>query len=344
MRQGISVVYYAPNDIRIEKSKNISDIKNGEILVEVEACAICGSDIKISRNGNPKVIPPRVLGHEFCGHIIKTKAEDCTFKIGDRITMATTIGCGDCYYCNMGATNLCKNSGAMGFYFDGAMSNYVVIPEQAVKMGNVIPVGNLKAEIAALAEPMSCVMNSLSKVSLNVTRNAVVLGLGALGMLHAIALKEAGVNNIICVDFPGMKKSLMQKLGFETLTPDQFDVEYLSLSEGEGFDLVVITAPNNKVQCTAPKYAKKRGYVSYFASLPVSDEEIKLSSRMLHYNELFYYGTSDSTVQHVVSAIPILQKQQETLSKIVTKLPLMDFKQGVEGVLNMQYAKVVLIP
>lgn len=343
MESGYKVVYYAPKDIRVEEFGDIPTPKEGEAVIQVEACAICGSDVKTYLNGNPRMRPPAVIGHEFCGTILNTGAGVTGFHKGDRVTMATTMGCGECVYCKEGKTNLCKNVQAMGFHVNGAMAAYTVIPSKAVK--NLVHVGDLEAEIACLSEPMSCVVNSLSRVPAGAIKSAVVMGIGALGMMHAIVLREYGIPNIVCVSNPGVKKDIMLQAGFSNIvTYEELSRDYLQLSGGDGFDLVVITAPSNSMQCEAIKFARKGGYVSYFASLPVGDEMITINSRTLHYGELMCYGTSDSTVEHVKKAVELLRAKKELIKKITTILPLKDFDKGIEGILSKKLAKVVLIP
>ncbi len=337
------VVYYAPEDIRVEEQTEKPPVGEGELLIEVEAAAICGTDIKAYFHGNPKINAPAVIGHEFCGTIIESKTDKIGYEVGKRVTMATTMGCGECKYCKEGRSNICMNAQAMGFACDGAMAKYTVIPAKAVKFGNVIPVGRMDAKLAAVAEPMSCAINGLSRLPIKEIKSAVVIGLGALGMFHALALKSFGVENVVCVDFDGVKKDIMDELGFSTLTPAEFPERYLNYCD-DGFDLVIITAPANKVQADAPKYAKKGGYVSYFASLPMGDNMISIDSRLVHYRELVLYGTSDSRPEHVEKAIEILSDRQEDVEKMITVLPIDDFKDGVMGVKEMRYAKVVLIP
>jgi len=174
---------------------------------------------------------------------------------------------------------------------------------------------------------------------------AVVIGLGAIGLLHAITIRNAGVKNIITSDFPGRKADIAKELGFKVLTPDELEKNYKELSDGLGFELVVIAAPVQQVQQNAPQYARKGGYVSYFASLPPGDhEKILLSSRMIHYNELVLYGTSDSTPAHVAQAVKVLQAQKDDFAKVVTVLPMEKWLEGYQGVMDMKYAKVVLTP
>lgn len=344
MKEDYKVVYYAPKDIRVEVFGEIPAIADGEVLIKVEACAICGSDVKTYLNGNPRMRPPAIIGHEFCGTIIETAKDVDQYKVGQRVTMATTIGCGECSYCREGKTNICKRATAMGFHCNGAMAAYTVVPARAVKAGNIVDVGDLEAEIAALSEPMSCSINGLGRLPMEKIHSALIIGIGALGMMHAIALREYGVETIICVSDEGVKRDMMRGIGFEVIGREEVEQNYLSRSGGDGFDLVVITAPSNKVQAEAIKYAKKGGYVSYFASLPVGNEMLAINSRTLHYNELVLYGTSDSTAEHVKEAQKILRAQKETFKKVITKLPMKDFEKGLNGILDKSLAKVVLIP
>jgi L-iditol 2-dehydrogenase len=340
----VKVVYYAPKDIRVEPFGEIPQIGKEEVLIKVEACAICGSDIKTYLNGNPRMRPMAVIGHELCGEIIKAGENVVDYSVGQRVTMATTMGCGECYYCLEGKPNICMNVEAMGFHCDGAMASYTVIPQKAIRGKNLVPVGDLEAEIACLSEPMSCAVNSVTMVPVEKLKSALVIGIGALGMFHAITLREYGVKNIVCVSDAGTKRDIMESMGFKVVDRKEIDEKYLSLSDGIGFDLVAITSPSNKVQSEAPKYARKSGYVSYFASLPVGDHEITINSRTLHYGELRFYGVSDSTPAHVKEAVRILTKYKDDIKRITTKLPITDFQEGVDGIIEKRYAKVVLIP
>jgi L-iditol 2-dehydrogenase len=341
---GKKLVFYGMGDIRVEEMESIPVPGPGELLIKVDAASICGSDIKSYRVGNPKMCPPRTIGHEFSGTVMTPVMAE-GFAEGDRVTMATTIGCGSCYYCKMGKPNLCKDAKAMGFFFDGALASYMIIPAEAVKRGNVVKVsGDAPPEVIALAEPMSCVLNGLCRIPVRDITSALIIGVGAMGMLHAIALREFGVKNIVCCSSPGRKKELMDSLGFFTLTPDELEERYLELSDGLGFELVIIAAPSNAVQSDAPKYARKGGYISYFAGLPVAEERIAVSSRTLHYNELIFYGTSDSSVEHVRDAIELLDTQRESVSKLITVLPIDEALDGMRSVMDKKAAKIVVFP
>lgn len=343
---GMCVNYYAPKDVRIEPMTEIPAVGDGDVLVKIEACAICGTDVKSFVSGNPRIKPPQVMGHELCGTIVEAGKGVSGYKVGQRVTMATTIGCGECYYCKKGKTNLCRNAEAMGFHYPGAMAPYARIPEKAVRQGHLVDVGDLDATIASLSEPMSCAMNDISRVPGEELENVLILGLGPLGMLHAVCVREKGVKNIVCVEFPGKRSEMAREMGFQTvLTPEEIDGRYRELSGGEGFDLVIITAPNNGVQSKAPMYARKGGYVSYFASLPVADEILAMSSRTIHYNELILYGTSDSTVKHVRAAVELLRKNPEGFRPLITHvMPFSDFHKAMDEIKAGNAVKIVLVP
>lgn len=340
-----TVVYYAPLDVRIEKNTKGSVLGEGDVLVKVEACAICGTDIKSYFKGNPRIKPPRIMGHEFCGTITKTGKDVMGYHTGQRVTMATTIGCGSCMYCKSGKTNLCRSAEAIGFHYDGAMAPYVLIPKKAVQQGHLVDVGDLDAELASISEPLSCVMNGLGRLPIHEIESALVMGLGPLGLLHSLTLKNKGVKKICCVDFPGKRLDLAKKFGFITVTPDKLDEKYKELTDGEGFGLVVVTAPHNETQAKAVSYARKAGYVSYFASLAVGNEFLNVNSRTIHYNELIVYGTSDSTVKHVEQAVKALKANTEEYKKLITHImPFSDFETAMEEIKDGNAVKVVLKP
>jgi L-iditol 2-dehydrogenase len=119
-----AAVYRGQNDVRME-TVPVPEIGPGELLVRVEACAICGTDIKSFRNGNPRIQPPQTMGHEFVGTVAAAGEGALGPRPGARVVMATTIGCGECRYCRAGRSNLCRKAEAMGFHYPGAMAPWV---------------------------------------------------------------------------------------------------------------------------------------------------------------------------------------------------------------------------
>jgi L-iditol 2-dehydrogenase len=315
--------------------------------VKVEACAICGTDIKSFHKGNPRIKPPMTMGHEFVGQIVDgSNPAPGAPKVGSRVVMATTIGCGECVYCKSGHPNRCRSAEAIGFHYPGAMAPYVRVPAKAVRLGHLAEVGDLDAKIAAIAEPLSCVVNGLSRMPREEMKKVLVLGMGPLGFLHAITARSMGAEKVVCVDFPGRRTELAKSMGFvDTIAPDELDAKFADLTGGEGFDLVVVTAPHGPTQAKSPSYARKGGYVSFFASLPQGEEILQVNSRTIHYGELIVFGTSDSTPEHIRQAVRLLRGHTAKYAPIVThELPLSGFHKAMEEIAGGAAVKVVLRP
>jgi L-iditol 2-dehydrogenase len=337
------IVWYGIKDLRLETDADIPKCEEGGVLVKTEAFAVCGTDIKAYNIGNTRLTHPQTVGHEFVGRIEESKTP--VFSAGDRIVMAPTIGCRECHYCKIGKRNLCLKPRSIGFQIPGAMAEYLSLPADAITGGNLINCPeDIPAAVAAIAEPLSCVINGLSFVPINVMEDVVIIGMGAIGLLGAIALRNAGVKNIVTSEYPGRKADIARELGFTVIHPDELDKNYLDLSGGLGFELVFLAAPVQKVQEAASSFARKGGYISYFASLPPENEKLNLSSRLIHYNELVLYGTSDSTPKHVEEAVKLLSAKKESFEKVITVLPMEQWLEGYQGIMDMRYAKVVLTP
>ena len=154
-----AIVYYSPKDIRFENA-DMPACNDSEIRVKVDACAVCGTDFKSYLYGNPRIQSPQIIGHEFTGIIDIIGSNIKKFQIDDRIVMATSVSCGNCFYCKKGLANLCLNLAPMGFTYPGGMAEYVTVPKTAILNGHVIKVPQtVKAEHAALSEPLSCAVN-----------------------------------------------------------------------------------------------------------------------------------------------------------------------------------------
>ncbi len=121
-----AIQYHAPGDVRIEDIP-VPQHKEDEVLLKIEACAVCGSDLKSFHVGNPRLRPPIVMGHEFSGVVVETGKEVNNIELNERIVMATSISCGECLYCRKGWTNLCVNLAPMGFHFNGGMAEYMAM-------------------------------------------------------------------------------------------------------------------------------------------------------------------------------------------------------------------------
>ena len=160
-------VYTGKKKIELREVK-IPEIKNNEILLKVKSAAICGTDLRILRSGHFKIKEGenRILGHEFAGVIEKVGSDVKGYKEGMSVGIAPNMGCGKCRYCRMGMTHLCPGYEAFGISINGAFSEYVRIPETAIRQGNLVPFDSKSTgyDEVALAEPLSCCYNAYKSV------------------------------------------------------------------------------------------------------------------------------------------------------------------------------------
>lgn len=302
------VVYYAPGDIRVEQIA-MPENSASELLVKVDACAVCGTDLKSMLVGNPRIQAPRVMGHEFTGLVEQVGSEVDGFSVGDRIVMATSVSCGECYYCKKGHNNLCQELAPMGFSYEGGMAEYLVIPERAIKNGHVIKVpAEVKADYAALAEPISCAVNSCENCNIQQGDCVVVIGAGPMGILNAGVAREMGATKIIMVELNPARLEQCEPFADLLVNPMTENLKEIVLKEtgGIGADVVIVAAPAVPPQEEALSIVRKQGTVCLFASLPVGKSMLNIDSRILHYGEIKLVGSSDSTPAQVSRAVEMI--------------------------------------
>ena len=318
-----AIVYYAPKDIRVETIP-IPACGDDEIRVKVEACAVCGTDLKSYKHGNPRIKAPLVMGHEFTGIVETVGAQIQGFSLGVRVTMAAAVSCGQCYYCRKGWPNICMSVAVMGFGYPGGMAEYVTIPAIALRNGHVINVPEgVKAEHAALAEPLGCVVNAAENCNIQQDDTVVVIGAGPMGIINACVAREFGAKKVILAEISETRLKQAENFGFDGLVnPERQDLTKIILeaTDGVGADVVIVAAPAVKPQEMALDLVRKRGTVCLFASLPVGQSRLSLDSRKIHYGELRIVGTSDATPRQVQKAVEMLSRHRIPADKLATHL------------------------
>ncbi|MBE3068950.1 MAG: alcohol dehydrogenase catalytic domain-containing protein, partial [Planctomycetes bacterium] len=212
-----AVVYHAPGDVRAEAVPR-PPCAADEIRVRVDACAVCGTDLKTYLHGNPRIVPPMIMGHEFTGLVETVGPQVAGFAAGERIVMATSIACGRCAYCRRGWPNLCADLLPMGFSYPGGMAEFVTVPARALAGGHVVKVpAGVRAEHAALAEPLSCTVNAAENCGLAPGDTVVVVGAGPMGIMNACTAREFGAAKVIVAEINAARLAMCGPFGFDRL-------------------------------------------------------------------------------------------------------------------------------
>ena len=343
-----AIVYYAPGDIRVEEIAKPTCPGDG-LLVKVDACAVCGTDLKSLLSGNPRIKAPLVMGHEFTGLVedIGTNAPG-DFQRGDRVVMATSVSCGECFYCKKGFRNLCSDLAPMGFTYPGGMAEWTTIPERALRNGHAVKVPlTVKPEHAALAEPISCAVNAVDQCNVKPGNTVLVMGAGPMGLLNALVARAAGASKILLSELNDSRLRQAEQFGLDVLiNPAKEDIaeRIKAETDGMGADVVIVAAPAAEPQEQALSLVRKQGTVCLFASLPVGKSSLTIDSRILHYGEIRLIGTSDSTPEHVRRAVEYLAADSLPAEKIASHLlPLEKIGEAFELMKSGEALRVVLI-
>src|SRR5512135_3352700 len=173
-----AAVFHGLRDVRIEEIDSPTAGK-GEVVLRVLRCAVCGTDKRIYTHGQKNVVPPAVTGHEIVGVVHEIGAGVAKLAAGQRVIVATVVGCGKCVYCRRKQYNLCESFTALGYDYAGGFAEYVKIPAPAVAQGNIIPIPQtMSVERAALIEPLSCCLNGEEYLNPQPGDRALVMGAG----------------------------------------------------------------------------------------------------------------------------------------------------------------------
>ena len=270
---------YGKQDLRVAEA-DMPQIDAGEILLRVKGAFVCGTDVRMYHNGYPGIseTTPMILGHEGSGVVVRCGSDVKNFKEGMRVAVAPNVGCGICDYCVSGNTHLCSHSKALGIHMPGFFAEYVKIPEDFVRQGNVVEIpDSLSFEEAALAEPLSCVFNAFEKSKIRPGETVLVIGAGPIGLMHAKMAQIAGVEKIIINDLSRERLDLCRQIDstFITLESENLKEELDTLTEGRGVDVCITACPAPQAQQIALELAAINGRIVFFGGLPADKAHVQ---------------------------------------------------------------------
>ena len=286
MRTMLAARYLAPNRIQAVEL-GAPSIMEGEALVQVEACGICGSDLSVVMGKHPRARPPLTLGHELCGQVVDIQGgEEGGVRVGDRVTLYPLISCGSCYVCRHGSPHACRELRLYGFDFDGGMAELVKLPVRSLlKVPHSLP-----ASVGALLEPLAVGVHAVSRAPVCPNDTVAILGGGTIGMVTAMAARILGVSKIFVTDVVTARIELARELGFEAFSASdpRLQPAILEATNGEGADVVFECTGSPKAALQMTTLARCRGSIvnaGVFANPP----EVDL--RSLNFKELTLIGS-----------------------------------------------------
>lgn len=315
----------------------VPEANAGEVLVRVEACGICGSDVHGYDGSSGRRIPPIVMGHEAAGVVARVGAGVSGFKEGDRVTFDSTIYCGECKYCRDDEANLCERRQVLGvscgeYRRAGAFAEFVAVPARIM---HKLP-DNVSFAEAAMVEPISVALHAVALVPIATGSTALVVGAGTIGLLLQQALKVAGCERVLVCDVDQGRLKLSKRLGATEVLLSGADLvaKVLELTDGAGVDVAVEAVGSTPAVQAAIDSVRKGGSVVLVGNISpevtihlqkVVSRQIRLQGSCASAGEypaaIRFLSEGKISVKPLISAVVPLQDGPEWFERLHAREP-----------------------
>lgn len=339
-----ALFYGQSESIRLEMI-DIPEIGDGDILLKVKACGICGSDVRTYFNGiEDRYKIPVILGHEIIAEVYKVGDKVNDYKPGERVVVAPIYGCGHCEFCLSGRENLCEDIVVFGCNFDGAFAEYMKIPAKGVERGALIKLGDeLTDKEGTMIESFSCCLHGLRRLRIKPGNSVIIFGSGPIGLAHMVLAKRFGAEKVAIVDI--IKDRLKQATSFgaditiNAMENNWKDTVFHYFGKN-GIDFVITAAPSIETLKNSLKLVKKGGSILIFGGLP-SKNMLSCDPNFIHYNEITITGSIDATTDDM-RRIACMASSLDLGRFISQSISLDEIKKGMEIINNRKELKVII--
>ncbi len=257
-----------------------------EVLVQVEAASLCGTDLHINQWdqwSQQRIKPPLTLGHEFAGTVVEVGKQVRQVKVGDYVSAESHITCGMCYHCRTGQAHMCENTRILGVDRDGAFTTYVAVPEAVIWQNDR---SRLPPEIATLQEPFGNAVFATSAQDL-AGKSVAVLGCGPIGLFTIGICRASGASVVLASDLSPFRIGLAGKMGasavLDVRQSDDVPGWYREQNEGFGVDVVFEMSGSPRAITDAFKIVRNGGRVILFG-IPSRPVEIDVAEALIFKN------------------------------------------------------------
>lgn len=230
-----AVLINKPEQIEVADIK-MPEVKEGEALLKIRYCGICGADVASYTGNQPFTTYPRIPGHEFSAEIVEIPENSQGLKVGDIVTANPYFNCGSCYSCQRGYVNCCTDNQTMGVQRDGSFCEYVAMPIE-----RIIPGQGLSAQELALIEPFAIGYHALSRAHIEPTDKILIVGAGPIGLFALISAKLRGATVYVSDMLAGRLETALEygADGVIDVSKQNLVEEMNRITDGKGFDICV---------------------------------------------------------------------------------------------------------
>jgi L-iditol 2-dehydrogenase len=334
----------------------IPEINENQILLKVNSCGICGSDlkfeegtsVKIDKEGKKRSMEyPMITGHEFSGTVVEVGENVSGYKIGDRLNIIPNLPCGQCYYCQIGHHEMCDNEKVFGYDYNGAFAEYLAVPERAIRLNAINKLSdNVSSEEATFAEPIAVSINCQNRSEIKPGDTVLIVGAGPIGCINIQLAKFNGAKKIIAVEISDKRLEFAERFGADVLiNPQRGDVVENVRKEtgGNGADKIILCCGSHEMQEKSVQMTNKLGIINYFASLSHFKPDITINANLIHYREIIVTGTHNSTPLQNKLAYDLIERGVINVKDLITdRFALDDYYKGIETAKSGKGMKVII--
>jgi L-iditol 2-dehydrogenase len=318
----------------------------GEILVRIDAATTCGTDVKVfRRGGHPRMLKaPTPFGHEMAGRVAALGEGVHNFREGDRVVVANSAPCGRCRACRQGRENLCADL----HYLNGAFSESLLVPRRFVERSTYPCPEGLPAELAALAEPLACVLHGIEILGLPEGAEIALFGSGAIGLLFVDLLSHAG-HRVTVADPNPVRLAVALRLGAAATVVvgrDGGEVERIKAraAHGDGFDAAIEASGSPAAWEDALDAVRPGGVALLFGGYPPATT-VPLNAHRLHYSELTVKGAYHHRPATFRRALELLAGGSLHPGFLLSaERPLEEVEAALRSMMRREALKVVIRP
>ncbi len=310
---------------KVEMQEHAIPDYTGKLLIKVAYAGICGSDVSIYLGKHPRAKTPLIMGHEFTGTVAAIGENANTqFKVGDKVVINPIYFCGHCRACLAGNTHVCKTLRFYGIDVDGGMAEYAAIPDKCLLK---LP-EELDFKLATLIEPAAVVVHGLRMIKKMFHGSAAVVGLGPMGLLSALMLKDSGVSKLFCIETQPARIEMAKALGLDVINPLTDNVkEYIyANNDDEGVDILVEASGNAAAAKMMTDITGVRGEILL---LSVFKEPTAIDLRTINFAEQRIIGTRVYTGLDYKDAIDYIKQYGDKLAPVISHVKPLEEGQEV---------------
>ena len=315
----------------------------GQVLLKVCACGVCGTDVHIYEGGkgSAEVKPPVILGHEFSGFIEKIGPGVEGLKVGQLVTVDPNIYCGKCLPCRQGQKQMCHHMGAVGVNMDGGFADYCLAPyAQCV----VVP-ENTDPELAAMAEPLACCLHGIDRAGIRPGENVLVIGGGTIGQIMLQLARLAGAAKVVLSEPVAKRRELAVELGADAaIDPlnENLNERLYEILGSEGADVVIECVGNPRTSAQAIDAAARCGRILLFG-VPHPEAILQTKMHPIFQKELTIMG-SFVNPDTQSRAVALLASGQLKIKPLIThRYPIAQLEDAIKMQTSAESIKVLVV-